>query len=211
VGAAIAALRSHAQDGWASATREKVLPVQAAVTEKQKKQNKLFKHQGPKLRDLVSAGTDDITVEIERPYMISTPSNERARLPFMQAVVCNADAIVIGVLKNESPQFAEDENFIFTEYEVAVEEVVKNTSGASIEPKSSITIARDGGTGQVNGALSMQRLRASNPSQRANAMSYSSDSFQRQGRTWHIRMAAFSWTQAKLRHSGRFQRVNLRT
>ncbi|HEY0384383.1 MAG TPA: hypothetical protein VGC64_00160, partial [Pyrinomonadaceae bacterium] len=62
VGAAIAALRSHAQDGSASASREKVLPVQAAVTENQKKQSKLFKHQGPKLRDLAVAGTDDITV-----------------------------------------------------------------------------------------------------------------------------------------------------
>jgi hypothetical protein len=153
VGITIATLRSQAQDGSASAGREKVLPLQATTTEKQRKHSKLFKHQGPKLRELAAGGTEDISVEVERPYLISTPSNQSTPLPYMQAVVCNADAIVVGMLKNESPQLTENENFIFTEYDFVVEEAVKTPPGAAIQPNSTITVTRDGGTAQVNARI----------------------------------------------------------
>ena len=39
---------------------------------------------------------------------------------------CDADAIVVGEVTSKSSQLTEDQDFIFTDYELKVEEVIKN-------------------------------------------------------------------------------------
>jgi len=65
--------------------------------------------------------------------------------------VCNADAIVVGTLKSESPQLTEDESFLFTEYIMSVSDVIKNNAAADIQSSADITVIREGGIGLING------------------------------------------------------------
>jgi len=47
-------------------------------------------------------------------------------------------------------QQTEQENFVFTDYEITVEEAIKNNTVAPIQVKSAITVTRDGGVIKLN-------------------------------------------------------------
>ena len=143
--AAIATLHSRGQntsvtkDEPPSAKREK-------LTLRQREHGKLFDgHHGPKLRDLAARQQGDISVWEEEPYMVKLPDDHASQLPFMQFAVCNADAIVIGTLTSETPQLTPSENFIFTDYEMSVEEVIKANVTAPTRTDKFI-VTREGGT-----------------------------------------------------------------
>jgi hypothetical protein len=63
-----------------------------------------------------------------------------------------ADAIVVGTARGRKAQLTEDETFIFTKYELAVEEVLKGGSAAAaVRPNDTIVVARSGGKMKLNG------------------------------------------------------------
>lgn len=64
---------------------------------------------------------------------------------------CVADAIVIGVVKDQSSGLTEREAFIFTDYTIAVDEVLKNNPAAPISSGDSIIFTRPGGTLVLDG------------------------------------------------------------
>ena len=72
------------------------------------------------------------------------------RVPVFHSAVCNADAVVTGTINSKSAQLTEEENFIFTDYQFSVEEVLKNNALAPIEVGSAITSTRDGGAVKLN-------------------------------------------------------------
>lgn len=151
------------QSGTASTNQEKVKQLQSAVTERQKKHSKLLRQsQGPKLRELAAKGSGDILLAVEEPFLITIPGKEPSRLPFAQAAVCNAEAVVVGTLKSDAPQFTEDESFIFTEYEMSVEEIIKDNTIAPLQTGGQISVVRDGGTGQLNGRTIRARVEGFN-------------------------------------------------
>jgi hypothetical protein len=122
------------------------------LSEKQKKHRKLMKvTAGPKLSDLAAKATGDVVVAVEEPLKISTTDEEVTQTPSLQFTVCNPEVIVVGELKSESPQLTEDESFLFTEYQMVVEEVLKNNPLSPARPGASLTVIREGGTGKVNG------------------------------------------------------------
>lgn len=62
----------------------------------------------------------------------------------MRAMSCNSDAVAVVTVYNQRPVFSRGENFIFTEYKVETNEVIKAGPG-SLAPGSRTTIARIGG------------------------------------------------------------------
>ncbi len=71
----------------------------------------------------------------------------------MQDLACEADSVIIGVIQSKSSQLTEDKNFIFTDYEVIVDEVLKDNLADPINPTTLITVTRPGGVIRLNGKV----------------------------------------------------------
>ncbi len=125
---------------------------ESKLTEKQRKHRKLLKvAAGPKLSDLAAKVIGDVVVGVEEPFQISNTDEEMTAPPSLRFTVCNPEAIVVGKLESESPQLTEDENFLFTEYTMVVEDVLKNNPSSPIRVGSNLSVIREGGIGKVNG------------------------------------------------------------
>ena len=122
------------------------------MTERQRQHGKLFKHAGRKLRDIATRQTGDVEVEEEVGLMMVLPQTGPQR-PVFQSAVCNADAVVIGIVNDKSSQLTEEENFVFTDYQITIEEVIKNQPVAPIQVASAITGTRDGGVIELNNRI----------------------------------------------------------
>ncbi len=120
-------------------------------TQKLKEHSKFFKHHGPKLRDITPRGRGVIEVVSDAPDTVTIPDAPGPRRLSVAQAVCSADAVVLGTLNSELPQLTDDENFIFTEFEMGVEAVIKNNPAAEIRPGEVISVVRDGGTLVLNG------------------------------------------------------------
>jgi hypothetical protein len=154
VATTLAALRHQDQNGSSSLTKKEAMPVQEEVmTAKQREHSKLYKEYktGKKLRDLAAEIGD---VKIRRH---AGPQGGDLNEPllsldkFLQSAACSAEAVVVVVVKSKSSQLTEDEDYVFTDYETTVEEVLKDNASAPIQTKGNITITRPGGTIQLNG------------------------------------------------------------
>lgn len=133
--------------------QEEVTPIQEGVlTEKQKAHGKLFKHHGPKLRDLAAQREGAVEIEEETGFVIEDPSATPDTSP-LKAAAGQADAIVVGVLKSKSAQLTEEANFIFTDYEMSVEEVIKDNEVAPVKVGRPIVVTRDGGSVEIKGKV----------------------------------------------------------
>lgn len=88
---------------------------------------------------------------------LPSPFNLRNHLTSM---ACEADAVVIGTLKNEASQLTEDEAFIFTDYDLTLEEVIKNNPSSPLTVGNDIAITRAGGAILLNGEIINVRIEA---------------------------------------------------
>jgi hypothetical protein len=128
-------------------------PIQEGVmTEKQKKNGKLFKGyqditKGKKLRDLV-AEQGDVSVGKMLPQRIR--SNSFSLDKYLQTLTCKANIVVTGTVKSKSSQLIEEGTFLFTDYEITVEESLKNSGNGSVQPNASINVIRVGGAVKLN-------------------------------------------------------------
>ena len=122
------------------------------MTEKQKEHSKLFKHSGRKLSDIATTQTGDVEVEEEQGYAMRLPETQ-PRAPVFASAVCNADAVVIGSIDSKSSQLTEEGNFVFTDYQVTLEEVIKDNSSAPLRIADKITTTRDGGVVEMNNRI----------------------------------------------------------
>lgn len=136
--------------------KEEATPIQEGVmTPQQKEHSKLYKgyKTGKKLRDLTTTIGD---VLLRRN--VGTQGGDPNESPFdlqqlLQEMAGGADAVVVGTIGNQSSQLTEDEDYVFTDYEMDVEEVLKDNPTAPIQPNSKITITRPGGTILLNGRI----------------------------------------------------------
>jgi len=115
---------------------------------RQKEHGKLFKHAGRKLQDIASSQSGDVEVVEEEGYVIQMPKT--SSLPTFISALCNADVVVTGTLKSKSSQLTQQGNFIFTDYEVIVDDLIKNNLNSPIEVGSTIITTRDGGEIKIN-------------------------------------------------------------
>lgn len=134
-------------------------PVREGVqTEKQKAHGKLFKEgAGKKLSALTNTQATDINVDIDAPPSPFPYGNPRKASStdyphgFLKGIACDADAVVTGVLKDKSSQLTETGDAVFTDFEMTIDEVVKNNLATPIQPDGNITVTRLGGAISLNG------------------------------------------------------------
>jgi hypothetical protein len=135
-----------------SSSQDQSPKAQALKTQKQKEHGKLFKHGGKTLADLLGGQSGDITVAADPPLEFDSDASKQ-NTPSLESSFCNADAVVVGTLGEESAYLNEDESFIFTEYQLNVSEVVRNNKAAPIKINDNVTVVRDGGTLSINGRV----------------------------------------------------------
>jgi hypothetical protein len=143
---------ASSQDQKPRKEKKEILLDESALSQKQKHHRQYLKTSpGPKLRDLAAKGSGDIWVTVEEPLTISISGKGIAELPTLPFTICNAGIIVVGTLTTDSPQLTEDESFLFTEYTLKVEEVIKGEHVPELKAGGTITVIREGGIGQING------------------------------------------------------------
>ncbi|HVG29010.1 MAG TPA: hypothetical protein VM864_04750 [Pyrinomonadaceae bacterium] len=123
---------------------------EGVLSAKQRAHGKLFKHNGPKLRDLAKQMAGPIEVVSDVGLVLDNtpiPGNP------LEGATCNADAVVVGVTRGKASQVNEEGNFIFTDLDVTVEEVVKNNPLSGIEPNQLVSVTRPGGAVEFGGRV----------------------------------------------------------
>ena len=129
---------------------------EGVMTRKQKVHSKFFpRHmRGRKLRDLTTTGTGNVVVrsKISPPLIVGSPECPSYPSPGLVSIANKADAVVIGVLKSKSySQLTENREFVFSNYELTIQDILKNNPVAPIQPNTSIYINRPRGVVQLNG------------------------------------------------------------
>lgn len=133
---------------------QKTQASEGKLTEKQKEHRKLYKdfRLAKKLPELAAETPEtEVAVMIGVPGKVFNPDSPRLTFhSYLKNLACDADAIVIGVVNNQASQLTEDEDFVFTDYEMAIEQILKDNPVASIQPGSALTISRPGGIVQLS-------------------------------------------------------------
>lgn len=112
-----------------------------------------FDNSRPKLPAVATAATTrEVGTEIGVGLPILNPSDPPVNSnELLRSLTCSSDAIVIGRVKTQTSHLTEDETFIYTDYVVSVEEVIKNNADAPIQVSDNITVSRIGGKLNLNG------------------------------------------------------------
>jgi hypothetical protein len=134
--------------------QEDATPVQRGVmSAQQREHSKLYSKYNSerKISELIRKEKGDVEVYRLTPLGadLSTGPIESTS-DILKRASCDADAVVVAVVEAKSPQLTEDESFIFTDYEVSVEQILKDNESAPILPSSRITVTRPGGTILLN-------------------------------------------------------------
>lgn len=72
---------------------------------------------------------------------------------FLKETACASDAVVIVDVKDKYSQLTENREFIFTDYTVVVQEVLKDNALAPLRTGNRITVTGPGGKVQINGRV----------------------------------------------------------
>ncbi|HEV8370138.1 MAG TPA: hypothetical protein VGQ39_19455 [Pyrinomonadaceae bacterium] len=142
-----------AQNDQSSKKDDDATPIKEGVlTEKQKAHSKLFKRyevvtRGRKLRDLVAESGDVDVVKELGDVLVPQAFNLQ---DYLKNLTCKADAVVVATVQTKSSQIIEEGTFVFTDYQVVVDEVLKSSS-TPINPTQNITVTRVGGAVILNG------------------------------------------------------------
>jgi hypothetical protein len=123
-------------------------------SQKQKEHSKLYKEYegGKKVSEILATEPGEIVLEraVYPPRSFGMPGS-CATSSFLQKISCDADAVVVGTVNGGVSQLTAEEDFIFTDYEFVVGEVVKGNAKALINIGDRVTISRPGGELVLNG------------------------------------------------------------
>ncbi|MBD0370470.1 MAG: hypothetical protein ICV60_06510 [Pyrinomonadaceae bacterium] len=166
----ITSLHSRGQ-GASGSKAEVATPVQQGVmSAQQKEHSKLYKdYKGNgKLLNLLNKEENNADNELIITVMPGLPElspKGRSSAPeaFLNNLASSADAVVIGTVTNKSSQLTENGAFVFTDYDVSVEEVLKDNGSNSLQSQSSIVVTRPGGRILLEGRVVTARDRAFKP------------------------------------------------
>jgi hypothetical protein len=135
------------QDGSARGKQDEVTAVQPRMSDKQRAHSKLYKEYKPdvNLRALAESSHEDVEVVNGIPQKAFNSSSPPFNLQdFLRDLASKSDAVVIGAVNKKTSFLTADENFVFSDYELDVEEILKDNSAQPINVKS-ITVTRPGG------------------------------------------------------------------
>lgn len=91
------------------------------------------------------------------------PKVRLSPMQFVQNLACRADVVALAVVTSRSSSLAEDESFIFTDYQVTVEEVLKADPQLGLSTASSMVITRPGGILAIEGRVVIASNRSFEP------------------------------------------------
>ncbi|MFP5261797.1 MAG: hypothetical protein ACLGJB_07815 [Blastocatellia bacterium] len=103
------------------------------------------------VRTIAFVGMEEVLTEPETP--------ERYFGQLAQA----SDAVIRGRVTKKASQISEDDAFVFTDYDVAVSEVLKNNAAAPIDTDATISVTRPGGRVLLDGIIVEAEDRAFEP------------------------------------------------
>jgi hypothetical protein len=144
------------QDNTAKIQQEEATLQTGILTEKQKHHSKLYKEYRRDKK--IPEQAAETNVDFGMTWGTGLPGGLPGITPptFSERITnlsCDADAIVVGEITSKSSQLTEDQDFIFTDYELKVEEVIKNNASDRITPKAEITVTGPGGKIQLNNRI----------------------------------------------------------
>jgi hypothetical protein len=127
-------------------------PIQAgAMTEKQEKHSKLYGryNTGKKIQDLLNLDNGPVVIRRSLPFRFGSPDQLHSEVE-LKRISCAADAILVGRIKSSASQITASQSFLFTDYSLLVQEVLKNNSPSVIDRESEVSITRPGGAVLIN-------------------------------------------------------------
>lgn len=80
-------------------------------------------------------------MQVTSPFLLPPVDLQRYLLELTE----NSDAVITGIVRRQKAELVEDRSFVFTDYVVTVEEVLKQNNNSPIPPVSEIIVTRPGG------------------------------------------------------------------
>lgn len=144
------------QDTSSVGKRDDATPIQEGrMTDKQREHSKLYKGfgAGRKLKDLSAENPGGVKVKRNRPLPVGESVISPTLPEFLKGLACKADAVVIGGLAEKSSQLTDDGEFVFTDYDLSIEDVLKDNVFSHLMPGVNLTLTQPGGRVLLNGRL----------------------------------------------------------
>jgi hypothetical protein len=123
-------------------------PIKVGImTEKQEQHSKLYNQYdtGNKIQDLLNLKDDEIQIRRSLPFPFASSYQVRSDVDEIKRITCAADAIVVGTVKGSTSQITASQSFLFTDYVLLIQQVLKNNSRNAIQQETEINITRPGG------------------------------------------------------------------
>jgi hypothetical protein len=152
----VTGIRSQSRSTSASGLQDDATPIQEGrMTDKQREHSKLYKGYGTgkKLKEIARETSARIAVVRNTPMPVGESGDPTSLSQFVNRLVCRADAVIIGTVKNRASQLTEDGEFIFTDYDLNVEEVLKDDIHSHLAPNVNLALTQPGGRVQLDGQM----------------------------------------------------------
>jgi hypothetical protein len=137
-----------------SATRQEPSTKQGRSTKAHTEHSKLYKQYSGRgdLRILVAKTQRDVEVVNGTPQQMFRSNAAPVQLgDFLRQLTNKSDAVVIGLVKDSASFLTSEGTFVFTDYDFAVEQVLKNNPTGQLRPLDNVCITRPGGSVQLQG------------------------------------------------------------
>ncbi len=141
---------------WSQEEKATVIK-QGVITPKQKEHSRLYQEYGRGLKSIpeqLASGMPGVLIKVGPPLQGMTRNPIPISLQeFLRKLACDSNAVVIGSVKDNTSQMTENEDFVFTDYQFIIEEVLKDYAAYHIIPQTEITVTRPGGKVQLEGKI----------------------------------------------------------
>jgi hypothetical protein len=128
------------------------------MNERQKQHSKLYDEFYPRGHGRLDEDPQNQRIRDFQSNMYKPPGLE-PQMPrmtaaeFMRGPWCAADAVIVGNVSDKASQLVASAQFLFTEYNLVVENVYKNNTLAPIAVGNNLTVVRPGGKVQIHGRV----------------------------------------------------------
>jgi len=89
-------------------------------------------------------------LEVGLPVLVPNSSPFNAQT-YLAERACAADAIFIGTVRDQKGQLTEDQTFVFSNYKIFVDTIIKNNGETGLSPLTTVEVSRLGGEIQIHG------------------------------------------------------------
>jgi hypothetical protein len=132
--------------------KEEATPVQEGVlTERQRKHSRLFEI--PNGKSIKDSGSNNSDVDIGQDVPLRITPRYSGLPNYLNGLTCNSDAVIIGTVDSKSSQLTEKGTYIFTDYELIVDKILKDNRTSSIQQNTKVVVTRGGGIVKLNGRI----------------------------------------------------------